>query len=159
MRKIAENLIRQHKGLQLLSELLQQEYAELKGKDQQDLAVLEFSIQELIRQLAAEKEHLQRLLEDGQPQVQDLQGLAKSLSGKQGLFVQDVRGKISTLEQRCREQARANADLSLALLEQSRELMGFLQDQLKQGSQDLYSQKGSWKESSIQEPSILKGRL
>ncbi|MFO8030932.1 MAG: flagellar protein FlgN [Desulfohalobiaceae bacterium] len=159
MRRIAENLIRQHKGLKLLAELLQEEYALLKGKDQENLAALEFSVQELVRQLAAEKDSLQLLLQSMQPPRNDLRQLAGSLSGKQAGFVQESSRQIRSWEERCREQARINADLSLALLEQSRELMDFLQQEVRRDTPEVYSSSGSWSKPAAREPSVLKGRL
>ncbi len=159
MRRIAENLIRQKKGLQLLGNLLQQEFSQLKSREQEDLAGMELSIQELIRQLAAEKVQLQDLLQGRKPPRQNLRQLAESLPGKQAGFVQISSRQIQAWEKRCREQARINADLSLALLEQDRELLNFLQQEIRQDRPEVYSPKGSWSKPTAREPSVLKGSL
>ena len=52
---IYDSLSRQHKALQLLEGLLQEEYAVLRQRDTNAIAALQFSIQELIRQIAVEK--------------------------------------------------------------------------------------------------------
>ena len=52
---ISESLTRQERALALLHDLLEEEYQTLLKRDANAIASLEFSIQELIRQLAVEK--------------------------------------------------------------------------------------------------------
>ena len=51
---ISESLTRQERALALLHDLLEEEYQTLLKRDANAIASLEFSIQELIRQLAGE---------------------------------------------------------------------------------------------------------
>ena len=56
------SLIRQSKALALLCELMEEEYQTLLGHNTDAVVALEFSIQELIRQLAAEKATIMKAL-------------------------------------------------------------------------------------------------
>ena len=56
------SLIRQSKALALLCELMEEEYQTLLGHNTDAVVALEFSIQELIRQLAAEKATVMKAL-------------------------------------------------------------------------------------------------
>ncbi|MFP4392037.1 MAG: flagellar export chaperone FlgN [Desulfohalobiaceae bacterium] len=160
MYKIKQSISRQKKGLQLLAWLLEQEFAHLKSRSQENLVNMELSIQELIRQLAYEKKHTRKLLQDGSPDVNSLKECSDFFSKYQddGEMQSNLQ-ELSSWERKCREQARMNADLSLALLDQSKDLLDFLQGELIQDSLKIYSQKGSWSVPFVQEPYVIKGRL
>ena len=61
--QIYGNLNRQSKGLQLLSALLEEEFAYLSERRMDDVASIEFSIHELIRQLIAEREEIINIMQ------------------------------------------------------------------------------------------------
>ncbi len=159
MKKVADNILRQYKGLKLLAKLLQEEFEQLQDHSRGDLATQELSIQELIRQLAVEKTELKGLLQAMQPAVAGLQELEANLSGRQKQFVQESRQKLSFWEEKCQQQARTNSDLCLALLDQNNELLSFLHKQVKQQAREVYGKTGSWSEVGDMGPNVIQGRL
>ena len=60
--RIKANLTRQGRGMDLLQDLLQEEFSHLRDRDPDSATRLEFSIHELIRQLAVERVDLKKLV-------------------------------------------------------------------------------------------------
>ncbi len=130
-------LTRQFKGLELLYSLLEEEFELLRKRDTDAVATLEFSIHELLRQVAQERVFLQNTL-----QGTKLMEYAKMLPEEDGQEVVRMFRLIDSLEQHCSRQAALNTELSLALLDQSQSLLVFLHKQITPKQTSCYGAKG-----------------
>jgi flagellar biosynthesis/type III secretory pathway chaperone len=131
------NLNRQFKALELLYSLLEEELDLLCRRDTDAVSSLEFSIHELLRQLAAERETLKKNLPGA-----SLPEYAGLLPDEEGREIRRLYHLIDSLEQHCSRQATQNAELSLALLDQSQLLLNFLYDHMARQPDQLYSPAG-----------------
>jgi hypothetical protein len=135
---ILGNLTRQFKGLELLLSLLEEEFELLCARDTDAVATLEFSIHELLRQIATERVSLKDTMQGTR-----LLEYADLLTDEDE--AQDVRRLyhlIDALEQRASRQATRNTELSLALLDQSQSLLSFLHDQISPKQTQCYGRGG-----------------
>ncbi len=150
---IESNLTRQHKGLEVLEELLREEFELLTGRKTDAIINLEFSMHELLRQLAVERTELKEMMHG--TRLAEYAGL---LPEEEGASVKKLLALIDSMEQRCARQASQNAEISLALLDQSQELLTFLHDQVAPQSKVVYGRKGSYANPRPQ-AALLNGRL
>ena len=135
--QIQGNLNRQLTGLELLVSLMEEEFELLCNRDTDAVATLEFSIHELLRQLAVERVELKSSMQG--TAVLEYAGL---LPDEEGQEVRRLYHIIDALEQRCSRQATLNTEISLALLDQSQALLTFLYTQISQQPVHLYSSAG-----------------
>jgi len=151
---IHSGLQRQHKAMELLQSLLLEEFDLLVARDTEAIAHLEFSIHELLRQIASEKMLIIRLLNG-----QKARDYAGSLAEDARNAVLEFLKSLDAFEQRCARQASQNAELSLSLLDQSRALLSALHAQISPKSGDTYGKRGAM--SSVRRPdaALLVGRL
>ncbi len=147
------NLVRQWKGLELLESLLEEEFGLLRARDTEAVSSLEFSIHELLRQLAVERMEVKNAM-----QGTKLAEYADLLPEEEGGEVRRLIAAIDNAEQRCARMASHNAELSLALLDQSHALLTHLHDAVVPKQQNVYSAKGQFKEPRLG-ASLLSGRL
>lgn len=152
--RIYESLSRQDKGLALLRDLLQEEYEILLGRDTNTVAALEFSIQELIRQLAVEKTLVIRSLAG-----QRVMEYADSLSEEEGEAIKVLFQSIDEGEQAVSRQASRNAQLSLALLDQSTYTLKALTSQVVPSRTNVYGRRGGIVHETHPEAALISGRL
>lgn len=131
------NLNRQFKGLELLHALLEEEFELLRNRDTDAVTSLEFSIHELLRQIAVERMDLKSIM-----QGTALMEYAGMLPDEEGQEVRRLFHLIDALEQRSSRQATYNTELSLALLDQSQLLLVFLHSQITPKQGHCYSQGG-----------------
>lgn len=131
------NLTRQFKGLELLYSLLDEEFELLRHRDTDAIATLEFSIHELLRQIAQERHNLKNSI-----QGISLKEYASLLPEDQSNEVLRLYHLIDALEQRCSRQATLNTELSLALLDQSHSLLVFLHRQITPKAPTCYGSSG-----------------
>lgn len=150
---IRNNLHRQFKGLELLSSLLEEEFTHLCGRDTDAVTTLEFSIHELLRQIASE-----RLALRGSIQGATLLEYAGMIEEARGKDLRDLYHIIDALEQSCSRQATRNTELSLALLDQSQSLLAFLHSQIAPRQNGCYGARGQMKEARAR-AAIYSGRL
>lgn len=150
---IRNNLDRQTKGLQLLLDLMHEEYTLLLERKTDDVMVLEMSIHELLRQLAAEKSSVIRLLGGGK-----LLDYAAMLPEEDSKEIRSLWQLADDLEQSCSRQGVLNVDLSLALLDQSQSTMDFLHKKLVPEKQTTYGRRGAYTQSRP-EAALISGRL
>ena len=132
------NLSRQFKGFELLLTLLEEEFELLCARDTDAVVTLEFSIHELLRQIATERVSLKDTL-----QGTKLLAYADLLPDEED--AQEIRRLyhlIDALEQRVSRQATHNTELSLALLDQSQALLSFLHDQITPKQTQCYGRGG-----------------
>lgn len=151
--QISGNLRRQAKGLELLESLQREEYELLGKRDTEGVGSLEFSIHELLRQLAVEREDLRAVMHGTR-----VLEYADMLPDEEAKEVRLYAGIIDALEQRCARQAEQNSALSLALLDKSHELMSFLYNQIQPKQPQVYSARGNMIKHRPQ-AAVLNGRL
>ena len=135
--QIQGNLTRQLKALELLQSLLEEEFELLCKRDTDAVTALEFSIHELLRQLAVERMELKSSM-----QGVSLLEYAGLLSDDEGQEVRRLYHIIDSLEQHCSRRATQNTEVSLALLDQSQALLSFLYSQISHQAEHLYSSAG-----------------
>lgn len=153
---VLESLIRQREGLKALAILLVEEFAVLTARDKSGLADMELAVQELIRQLLKERDDLRSCLSELMPESEGLRHYVDQ--HVQGAELETLVREIEQLERQCSRQATTNADLVMALVEQSRDMLSFMHDQVKPRNEDVYSRQGSFT-SDATEPRLLQGRL
>lgn len=152
--RIKESLNRQDKALNLLRTLLQEEYELLLSRDTRTVASLEFSIQELIRQLAVEKSLVMRSL-GGKRVMEFSQTLAEEDSAK----IRELFQSVDDSEQAVSKQASRNAQLSLALLDQSTSTLQALTSQVVPPLTGVYSRNGDLRRQTHPQAALFSGRL
>lgn len=136
------SLTRQTKGSQLLTVLLQEEYALLRAGKPDRVTALELTIQELIRQLVREREFLLRVL--------NANGFAKlrpyldTLDAAANGPCEVLLAKLTDFEQASARQATINADLAMALWTQSGDLLRYFQNKVAPRERNTYTAKGTW---------------
>ncbi len=154
---IKKNLVRQDRGFQVLAMLLAEEFAQLRKRDPQAVTATEFSIHELLRQLAVEREEVRELL-GGEKLVQ----YATSLRKKTAAELLGLAETVSSREQTSIRQAERNADFAFALLDQSKAMLGFLHDkvteQVTPKNNNTYSAAGAHK-NVRPDAALLRGTL
>ena len=150
---IHSNLTRQFKGLELLVSLLEEEFDLLCKRDTDAVATLEFSVHELLRQIAQERDTLKKSIEGS-----TLKEYAGMLPDEQGAETLRLYHLIDALEQRCSRQASYNTELSLALMDQSQSLLVHLHRQIAPRQPDRYGAGGRMVKERPQ-AAIYSGRM
>lgn len=152
--RIEESLNRQDKALRLLKDLLEEEYGILLGRDTKAIASLEFSIQELIRQIAVEKAFVIRSL-NGKRVME----FAHSLPEEQASHLEALFQSVDGGEQSVSRQASRNAQLSLALLDQSTQTLQALTSQVVPPLSGVYGRSGDLRHVAHPQAALISGRL
>ncbi len=140
---IHANLTRQFKGLELLLSLLDEEFELLCARDTDAVASLEFSIHELLRQIAVERMAIKGTMQG--TRLLEYAGLLPDED--EAREITRLYHLIDSLEQRSSRQASRNAELSLALLDQSQSLLSFLHKQLTPKQTQCYGRGGRLSDS------------
>lgn len=148
-----QNLHRQEKALEVLETLLGEEFAELRERKPESITAIEFSVHELMRQIANERTELKNTL-GGQRLVDVIQ----ILSEEEQTELNGMLARIDVLEKRCSRQASMNAELALALHDQSQALLNHLQSQIQPRKHATYGKTGSYTQSRP-EAVLIHGRL
>ncbi len=151
--RIHEALQRQKQAMQLLVDLLEEEYALLRKRETQEVVSLEMSIHELIRQLAVEKIGVKEMLDGGRLKV-----YVTLLPEEQGENLLALYKHIDANEQKAARMASRNAQLSLALLDQSQRIMQELHSQITPKDGLTYGRRGSMGRRRPQ-AALISGRL
>lgn len=151
---IHESLSRQDKALALLRDLLEEEYRILIGRDTDGVAALEFSIQELIRQIAVEKTLVIRTLEGVR-----VNAYAAGLPEERGVALLTLFASVDAGEQEVSRQASRNAQLSLALLDQSTRTLQALTSQAAPPRAGVYGRHGGLRHEIHPQAALISGRL
>ena len=147
------NLVRQQKATELLCTLLEEEFTLLRENKTEEVVALEFSIHELLRQIAAERVEIKSIMQDTK-----LMEYADMLEPEQGDAIRRLYKAVDDAEQASARQASHNTRLSLALLDQSQELLDFLQEQVKPKKEFVYGAKGIYR-SHRPDAALYSGRL
>ncbi|CAK7049342.1 MAG: hypothetical protein DELT_00970 [Desulfovibrio sp.] len=151
--QIRGNLVRQSKAMDLLVTLLEEEFALLQKQDTEAVVGLEFSIHELLRQIAVERTEIKDVMQD--TKVAEYAGL---LEADKSAEILGLLAAIDDAEQKSARQASHNTRLSLALLDQSQELLDYLQDQVRPEDTTVYGRKGTY-QSHRPQASLFSGRM
>ncbi|SDF57604.1 flagellar export chaperone FlgN [Desulfovibrio legallii] len=155
---IHASLHRQAKALELLCQLLEEEYGILLSRRADDVAGLEFSIQELIRQLAVEKVTVVKAL-NGMRVTAYAAGLCAAGREAEGEALRALAREVDRAEQRASRQASRNSQLALALLDQSSRSLQALTRQALPVPADTYGRKGGMRAQPHPQAAFLSGRL
>ena len=155
-KRILENLSRQYQALKVLQFLQEEEFSHLKEFRPQSVGALEFSIQELMRQILAERKDVRRMMHAVDPSAKRLQDLA-GFFGEMWAQAQGLLDKIDALEQGCAKQAEKSYALALALFDQSSGYVDFF-------TQSLMPKKTSYGPRGVfgkvkPAPAMLRGAL
>lgn len=146
------NIVRQKQALLVLKTLLEEEFAQLRDREPEAVTATEFSIHELMRQLAVERMELKEMLGG-----QRLAEVMQVWSDDEQQILNDLLANIDNAEQACARQAALNTELALALHDQSQSLIEHIQEQMKPKKQT-YGNKGRYTEVRP-EATLLHGRL
>jgi hypothetical protein len=154
--RILENLSRQYQALKVLQFLQEEEFAHLKEFRPQSVGALEFSIQELMRQILVERKDARRMMLAVDPSAKRLQDLA-AFFGEKWADAKAFLDKIDALEQGCAKQAEKSYSLALALFDQSSGYVDFF-------TQTLTPKKASYGPRGVfgkvkPAPAMLRGAL
>lgn len=158
LRLIEENLVRQNKAMMLMFFLLEEEFARLTKLSPQSVSRIELSIQELMRQVAAERASLRNMVRRVEPSAKRVFELFPSLKPDVVETFQELLGRLDDTEQKCAVQASKNGEMARALFEQSKGLLDFMHNQIKPKNTSAYARSGRF----AQAPSsarLLSGRL
>ena len=148
-----QNLHRQLKALEVLQTLLEEEFSQLREREPEAITGTEFSIHELMRQIANERSALKESL-GGQRLVEVLPMLAEE-EQKQ---LKGLLARIEVLEKSCSRQASMNAELAMALHDQSQALLNHIQSQIQPRNNTTYGKTGAYTQSRP-EAVLIRGRL
>ncbi|WP_028575778.1 flagellar export chaperone FlgN [Desulfonatronovibrio hydrogenovorans] len=154
---IESGLTRQKQGMAVLFSLLEEEFSALMANTPGEVASLEFSIQELVRQLMDEKEEIRSELDRNA--FSKLADYIEGLKDDDALKINEILKGIRALEDKCAVQAMKNNEIARALAEQSAGMVNFFYDQLAPRDENVYSSKGRWNDSGAKSTGLLRGRL
>lgn len=156
---IQENLTRQLRALELLSSLLEEEFAHLRDRKPHDVSALEISIQELMRQLAAERRSLRRSIGAWRPGMARVREVMMTLDPAESRRLGELLQALDRAEQSCAMQADMNRQLVMGLYDQSMKLLKHLQQAIEPGRADVYSRRGCYAKTRQAQASVFRGRL
>jgi flagellar biosynthesis/type III secretory pathway chaperone len=155
--RIQENLSRQLKALELLEELLEEEFSYLKTSKPQSVSRIEISIQELMRQLTVERLSLRAAVQEMKPEARRVREILPLLEPAGADALRAILAGLDKAEQACARRAAKNQNLVLALHQQSRNLLQFLHDRI-QPKGTAYSASGRMARAA-NNPTLVTGRL
>ena len=147
------NLFRQLQGFKLLDSLLNEEFEGLTGRHLDDVATLEFSIHELMRQLFVERQKLGKSMNGIR-----VSQYAEMLPEEQRVEIMELVRELDKIEQKCARQSSLNAELVFALLDQGQQLLDFMHSRIVPPKAGLYGTKGIVVQPRP-EAAVISGRL
>lgn len=157
IKRIQENLTRQIRALELLSSLLEEEFADLRDRKPQDVSVLELSIQELMRQIAVERKTLRAMIQTNYPGKARVSEVAQDLDAEDARILSGQLTDMDRAEQVCAIQADKNRQLAMGLYDQSLNLLKRLHQAIEPGKSDMYSRRGRYAKSQQPQVSMFRG--
>lgn len=159
IRYVEENLSRQIHALELLASLLEEEFADLRDRKPQEVSALEFSIQDLMRQIAMERKSLRGMIGATFPGMSRVREVARSLTGEAAESLATLLRVLDRQEQLCAIQADKNRQLAMGLYDQSIRLLKQLHQAVDPGRTGMYSRSGRYAHSQQSQASVFNGRL
>ena len=157
-RLIEENLVRQNKAMMLLFFLLEEEFSRLMKNLPQGVSQIELSIQELMRQIGAERVSLRAKVAAIAPEAKRVRDLFLMMDDEMKANMKKMLAMMDETEQKCGQQAGKNNELAMALFDQSKSLLDYMHNQIKPKNTAAYAASGRFAEphSSAR---LLTGRL
>lgn len=157
IKRILHNLRRQHGAVTLLEKLLAEEFSHLQARSPGEVASVEFSIQELLRQIAGERRDLHGLYVALDPAAKRLTDVIDRFDPAARKLAQSLYDAIDRVEQRGAKQASRNYAMALGLYDLTKSSLDNLQKLLipKKGT---YGSRGRMA-SGPSAPGIISGRL
>jgi hypothetical protein len=128
--RIIANLTRQKLTLELLEKLQAEEIAHLMDLNPAAVSSVELSIQELLRQLMAEREELRAITRSVDPGAARLSQILGTMDDVARKTVNILLSDIDRLEQSRAVQAEKNSRMAVALFEQSKSYVNFIQEKI-----------------------------
>ena len=157
-RMIEENLVRQNKAMMLLFVLLEEEFSRLTQGAPQMVSRIELSIQELMRQIARERQSLRGWVGQASPGAERVAQLFAAVDGETRQKFERLLAMLDQTEQKCAVQAAKNGELAMALFDQSKTLLTFMHNQIKPKNTNAYAASGRFAKAPS-DARILHGRL
>lgn len=157
-RLIEENLVRQNKAMMLLFILLEEEFSRLMKSKPQSVSQIELSIQELMRQIAAERMTLRSQVAELAPGALRVRDLFLMMDDEKREIFEKLLSLMDETEQKCGMQAGKNNEMALALFDQSKVLLDFMHDQIKPKNTAAYAASGRYAQAA-NSARLLTGRL
>jgi len=137
-------LSRQVRALELLSSLLEEEFAALMGRKPQEVSVLELAVQDLMRQLVAERFQLRRFISVAYPGLERMRDVMAKLPAETAAKISADLADMDKSEQLCAMQADKNRQLALGLFDQSMQLLTHLHNAIQPKRGDVYGKRGRY---------------
>ena len=156
---VKENITRQEKGLLLLKMLLMEEFSRLEARNPEGVTRIELSLHELLRQLAAERSSLKRLLGRIDPELDRLRDLYPSLGEEEVQHFTDTLARMDKLEQECAVQAAKNQTMVQGLYEVTTSMLDFLHKEIQPKPKNSYGANGKYVQNVENAPRLVRGRL
>ena len=128
--RILSNLLRQQRAVMLLEVLQKEEFSHLTARNPGGVASIEFSIQELLRQLATERRSLHALYAALDPAAKRLADVIGRFSPEEAEQAGKLFAGIDATEQRCAKQAGRNYAMALGLYDVTKSSLDNLQNLL-----------------------------
>jgi hypothetical protein len=155
--RILANLERQMRAVKLLGRLQSEEFSHLAARDPAGVASVEFSIQELLRQLGGERRSLHALYAAMDPAAKRLNDLIDRFPAEAAARAGQLHAAIDAAEQECAKQANRSYAMALGLYDMAKGGLETLRVLLtpKKG---VYGAKGRLAVGGTA-PTILSGRL
>jgi len=154
---IMAGLKRQKLALKLLFLLLQEEYAALMNNQPDKVSSLEFSLQELVRQMIREKEDVINAVQEAG--FEGLGDYISSLDKKSAQKHMDLMNQLQDEEKKMALQAVKNATMAKALSDQSTALAREFFQQVSPRKPDTYSADGRRYAEMSREGGFIRGRM
>ena len=155
--RILSNLGRQHGAVRLLEVLLSEEFSHLSERNPGAVASVEFSIQELLRQLAVERRSLQAHYAALDPAAKRLADVIDRFDPASRETAQSLYAAIDTVEQRSAKQATRNYTMALGLYDLTKSSLDNLQKLLipKKGTYGSHGRMAT----AASAPGLVSGRF
>jgi len=155
---IEENLVRQNKAMMLLFLLLEEEFSRLMKSNPQSVSQIELSIQELMRQIGAERMALRRLVGEAAQGAVRVRDLFLVMDDAVRENFEGMLAMMDETEQKCGVQAAKNNEMAMALFDQSKVLLNFMHDEIKPKNTAAYAATGRYAQAASS-ARLLTGRL
>lgn len=157
-RLIEENLVRQNKAMMLLFFLLEEEFSRLMKNLPQGVSQIELSIQELMRQIGAERMSLRSKVAAIAPGAVRVRDLFLMMDDGLQADMEKMLAMLDETEQKCGTQAAKNNEMAMALYDQSKCLLDYMHNQIKPKNTSAYAASGRYAKASSN-ARLLTGRL
>jgi hypothetical protein len=128
--RILESLTRQERALTVLAQLLAEEFSLLAARDATGVTSLEFSIQELLRQLAVERGALGRIYPAVAPGAARLADVIDRFDAGARARALALLAAIERGEKRCSTLSSRNYQMALGLYDVTKSCLSHLQTRL-----------------------------